>query len=164
MVPKVHAYGEGQQWTASWVNVPSSETHSHSISAARMRQDRRRIRHAVVADFVIVAWSSVPILMESLKQRINTGDPLAVGSNYRRALCFQRDVPLLFQRINTCWNPQAKNGPLDALLVLRVYEALSCSLAYSYEALKEEPQRTALIFQKTLQLTLHQTHNSPYRH
>ena len=57
-------------------------------------QDRRRMRHVhvVVMDFVIVTWSSVPILMESSKQRINTGDPLVVGSNYRRAFWFQRDM------------------------------------------------------------------------
>ena len=85
--------------------------------------------------------------MESLKQRINTGDPLVVGSNYRRAFWFQRDVSLPYQLINTCWNPQSKNEPLDdALLVLRNYEAHFCSLACSYEALKGESQWTALIF------------------
>lgn len=38
---------------ASWVNIPSTETDSYSGSAAWMGQDKRRVRHVVVVDFVM---------------------------------------------------------------------------------------------------------------
>ena len=64
--------------------------------------------------------------MEYLKQRINTDAPLVAGSNYHRAFLVSKGT-------------QAKNEPLGAVSELRVYEALSCNLACSYEALKGAP-------------------------
>ena len=73
--------------------------------------------------------------MESLKQRINTDNPLVAGSNYRRAFLVSKGT-------------QGENEPLGAVLELRISEALSYSLEGSYEVLKGASDGRQLLFQK----------------